>query len=264
VNLPDDLPGEMERLPLDLDTADRLLTGSIAPSDAPPGYARVAGVLATLEASAGERPAHEGEIVALLAETVRASRAPRAKTPGRSTVPRMRLASALVAAALVGTTGLALGGNLPGAAQDVAASMLAKLGVSVPGPDSHAGTHSTVRGSAPEQVQEQEQGQGQGQGPASTGAAISELATTTELTGVAKGAAISTLASGGTSGAGENGAAGETHGAPVEAPNEGGTATANAASGGASSIGTSEADTASAGHSAAGAGNAAAGASHRP
>jgi hypothetical protein len=248
----------MERLPLDLDTADRLLAGSIAPSDTPPGYARVAGVLAALEPPAGERLACEGETVALLAETVRAARAPGTKRSKRLIVPRMRLASALVAAALVGTTGLALGGNLPGAAQEVAASMLAKLGVSVPGPDSHAGTHATVRGGAPEQVQ------GQGQGPASTGTAISELATTTELTGVAKGAAVSTLASGGTSRAGENGAAGEAHSAPVEAPTDGGTATANAASAGASSIGTSGADTASGGHNAAGAGNAAAGAPHRP
>jgi hypothetical protein len=257
VTLLDDFPTEMERLPLDLDTADRLLAGSIAPSDAPPGYARVAGVLAALEPSAGERLTCERETIALLAETVRTSRAPRTKTSRRSIVPRIKLASAL-AAALAGTAGLALAGNLPGAAQDVASSMLAKLGVSVPRPDGHAGTHATVRGSVSEQVR------GEGHGPASTGAAISELATTTELTGVAKGAAISTLASGGTSGAGENGAAGETHGAPVEAPNEGGTGTANAASGGASSIGTSEADTASAGHSAAGAGNAAAGASHRP
>ena len=55
-----DFPGEMQRLPLDLDTADRLLAGSIAPADAPPGYARVAVMLATLESFPSERPASDG------------------------------------------------------------------------------------------------------------------------------------------------------------------------------------------------------------
>ena len=44
-----------------------------------------------------------------------------------------------------------------------------------------------------------------GDHPASTGAEVSELATTTELTGWEKGAAISTLASGGRSQAGMHG-----------------------------------------------------------
>jgi len=43
-----DLESEMQRLPLDTDTADRLLAGSVAPEDAPPGYARVATLLAAV------------------------------------------------------------------------------------------------------------------------------------------------------------------------------------------------------------------------
>ena len=42
----DDFVSEMERLPLDADTADRLLAGAVLPEDAPPGYAGVASLLA--------------------------------------------------------------------------------------------------------------------------------------------------------------------------------------------------------------------------
>ena len=36
---------EMKRLPLDMDTADRIVAGTVAPEDAPPGYSEVASVL---------------------------------------------------------------------------------------------------------------------------------------------------------------------------------------------------------------------------
>ena len=74
------------------------------------------------------------------------------------------------------------------------------------------------------------------------GAEISELATTTELTGVEKGAAISTLASGGKSQAGQQGEATADHSAATD-----GAATADEASGGHSTAG---ADNAAAGQSA--------------
>lgn len=248
MSLPRDFTGEMQRLPLDLDTADRLLGGSVAPEDAPPGYADVAVLLAALEPPAPAELTPDAELLAHLAESPRSSPTAKTRTSRTSILPRFKLACALATFALIGTTGLALAGSLPNAAQDIASTMLSKVGVSVRGPDSHAGTNGSVRGTSPDVAQ----------GPSATGAEISELATTTELTGVAKGAAISTLASGGMS------RAGAEHGAPVEIPSDGGSETADTASGGDSSVGTSKAGTASDGHSVAGSGNAAAAQSHRP
>ena len=54
---------------------------------------------------------------------------------------RPRMTAAFVAVTLACTAGLASAGSLPGAAQDVASAMLAKVGISGPGLDEHAGTH---------------------------------------------------------------------------------------------------------------------------
>src|SRR6266498_5330854 len=105
----------------------------------------------------------------------------------------------------------------------ISSSVLSSVGISVPAADEH---------------------------PASTGTDISGIATTTDATGVDKGAEISSLASGGMSQAGVNGSS------PVTTPNTGGTGTADTASGGAADTGTATADDASQGHSAAGSGNA--------
>jgi hypothetical protein len=156
---------------------------------------------------------------------------------------RPRITAAFVAAVLACTAGLASAGSLPGVAQDIASAMLAKVGVSVSGPNEHAGTHPTVRGSSPDASSD-----------AATRSDIAGLATTTELTGVDKGAAISSEASNGKSHAGQHGSS--AGGAQVETPNGGGTGTADAASGGKSSTGTSQANTASEGHSSAGSDNA--------
>lgn len=243
-----DLEDEMRVLPLDPNTADRLLAGAVAPADAPPGYADVAALLeAAAAAPAAEELAGEAEVVALAA--VVHARTGSDSSPRRFSMPvaltRPRLTAALVAAGLACSAGLASAGALPGAAQDIASTMLAKVGVSVPGPNENAGTHPSVRGTSEDTAT-----------TAGQGSEISELATTTELTGVDKGAEISTAASDGKSRAGQNGAAA---GAPVEAPNAGGTATANAASGGRSAAGSGNAesgqetaDTASGGASSAG------------
>jgi hypothetical protein len=252
-----DLDSEMQRLPLDTDTADRLLAGSVAPEDAPPGYAGVATLLAAVaESPTTDDLSRESETVALFAAVVRSSQPRMTKPRRRSIVPRLRLATAFVTVALAGTTGLAFAGSLPGAAQDVASTMLAKVGVSVPGPNSHAGDHPNVRGKSSDAAVT----------PSSSdkGTEISQLATSTDLSGEQKGAAISTLASGGKSQAGKHGQAAETHGAAVETPNSGGTGTADTASGGQSSQGTAIANAASDDHSAAGSDNAADGQSHRP
>jgi hypothetical protein len=252
MNLWNDFDCEMRPVPLDLDTADRLLAGTVAPEDAPPGYANVARLL---ESAADEPTAdelsRETEIVTMVGTAVRSSSSIHSVSPRRSYIPfalsRPRITAAFVAVALACTAGLASAGSLPGAAQDIASAMLAKVGVSVPGPNEHAGTHPSVRGSSSDASSD-----------AVTRSDTAELATTTELTGVDKGAAISSAASDGKSQAGQHGSA-SGGSAPVETPNGGGTGTADTTSGGKSSKGTSTAGTASGGASSAGSGNASGG-----
>jgi hypothetical protein len=247
---PSDYFNEMQRLPLDLDTADRLLGGSIPPADAPPGYSGVAALVGGLDLE-HEAVTPDEQWVSVLASAVRSSQVETGTSPRRTILPRIKFTAAIAFAALVGTTGLAFAGSLPGAAQDIASTMLAKAGVTVPGPNENAGDHPNTRGTSSESnvtVTPSSAGKG---------SEISDLATS-DLTGLEKGAAVSTAASNGKS------RAGEEHAAPVETPNPGGTETADTASGGASSAGTTEADEASGGHSSAGSGNAAGGQSHRP
>ena len=243
-----DFDCEMHPVPLDLDTADRLLAGTVAPEDAPPGYANVARLLES--AAAAPTPgelSRETEVVATVAAAVRSSSSIESGSPRRFFMPfalsRSRMTAAFVALTLACSAGLASAGSLPGAAQDIASAMLAKVGISVPGPNEHAGTHPSVRGSSSDASSD-----------AVTRSDIAELATTTDLTGVDKGAAISGAASDGKSQAGQHGSA-SGGSAPVDTPNNGGTGTADTASGGKSSQGTSTADAASGGASSAGSGN---------
>jgi hypothetical protein len=220
-----DYPGEMQRLPLDADTADRLLAGHVDPEDAPPGYSRVAALLAAEGAADADL---DPRFVAVLAATVRSAPVPKARPSMRSIMPRIRLAAALTAIALVGTTGLAFAGSLPDAAQDIASDMLAKAGITVPGPNEHAGDHPSTRGPASDHP---------GATPTSNGkgSEISDIARS-DLQGLDKGAAVSTAASNGKS------RAGQEHSAPVATPNAGGTETADTASDGHSTDGTAKAD----------------------
>ena len=242
-----DFDCEMQRLPLDIDTADRLIAGHVLPADAPPGYEAVASLLACLRAHEEDRGLRHEDTARELVKGGRSPVLETTSTSRRSNVHRFKLAGTAVAAALACTTGLAFAGSLPGAAQDVASSMLSKVGVTVPGPNENAGTHPNVRGSSSSDVAASDDADENGapaQNGEGKGAEISELATTTELTGVDKGAAISTLASGGKSRAGQQGQATADHSAAT-----GGAATADEASGG---------------HSTAGMDNAAAGQTHRP
>jgi hypothetical protein len=251
MSLESDYPGEMQRMSLDLDTADRLLAGRVSPEDAPPGYSRVAALLTT--GWPADATAIDPVFAAVLAATVRSSPLTTMRPSRRSIMPRIKLAAAFTAMALATTTGLAFAGSLPGAAQDIASEMFAKAGVTVPGPNSNAGDHPATRGPASEQ-------------PAATtttttssgkGSEISEIARS-DLSGLDKGAAVSTTASDGKS------RAGEEHNAPVTTPNPGGTGAADTASDGHSTKGTVKADEASSGHSSGGSADAAAGQSHRP
>jgi hypothetical protein len=238
---------EMHPLSLDMDTADRLLAGAVGPEDAPPGYAELARLLEAVSAEATSHElAYEADVVGEVASVVRSSSS--THSPRRSFMPfalsRPRITAALVGAALACTIGLASASALPGAAQDIASEMLAKVGISVSGSNDNTGTHQDVRGTSTVTPSD-----------AGKGSDISDLATTTELSGVDKGATISSAASEGKSQAGAHGGAagGST---PVATPNTGGTGTADTASGGESSTGTGTANTASAGHSSAGSANA--------
>jgi hypothetical protein len=169
--------------------------------------------------------------------------------PVKSRRSRFALSLALSGAALVATSGLAYAGALPGAAQDTAKGVLAGLGVTVPGPNQHAGTHPDTRaGTGTDATGDTNSGKGKG-------AAISTLARTTTATGRDKGAIISTAASGGKSHAGNP--PGQASGdQSTGTSDQGGTGTADGASGGNDSQGSSTAQAASGGHSSAGSGNA--------
>ena len=232
-----DLPDEMRRLWLDKDTLDRLLAGSVDPDDAPPGYSEVARVLQAV-VTEGDL-VHEDAHVALAMELVK-QRSP-ASTPsdGRSKKMsrnhRMKVGGLVVVGALVGSTGLAAAGVLPDAAQDAVSNVFDRVGITIPASGDHLAT---------------------------SGDEVSVIATTTDATGVDKGAEISSAASGGMGQAGEHGSAVAgtgvegAHAAPVSVPNEGGTGTADAASSDVSEVGTSTADEVSAAHSSSGSGNA--------
>jgi len=151
--------------------------------------------------------------------------------------------AALVAGGAVATAGgLAYAGSLPGAAQGVAGTMLTAAGVTVPGPDQHAGTHPDVTGQSSPTAPT-------APADAGKGAEISALARTTDATGRAKGAVISTAASDGRS------HAGDTAASSAATPNGGGTGTADQASSGEGGHGTGMANDASVGASLAGSGN---------
>jgi len=221
---------EMGRGWLDTDTLDRMLAGGIHPDDAPPGYSEVAGVLlAVAEAGHHDELVHEAEHVALAMELVE-QRSPASPSSERRSSRRSRKLSSrshrgkigalIVVGAMVGSTGLAAAGVLPDAAQDAVIHILNTVGITVPGSDH----------------------------PASSGEELSGIATTTDATGVDKGAEISSVASGGRSQAGQHGSAGTAHeglGTPSgNGPHRGGTGSGDQASLGRSSPGSGNASVA--------------------
>ncbi len=132
----------MHEIPLDPFTADRLLSGVVAPEDAPPGYRDVASVL---RAASGDPTEAE---LARQTQTVAAMSAALGTGIARSRHGRHRSqrslrakvsAIALVAALALGT-GLAFAGTLPAAFQKVASGVLSDVGISVP--NGQAASHS--------------------------------------------------------------------------------------------------------------------------
>lgn len=228
----DDLPDAMRGERVDHTTLERLLRGRTAPDDAPPGYSDVASVLL-----AAASPPFDEEL-SMEAQHIAAARdAIGHRTSGRPIWRHRTLAGLMVVGGLLVIPGLAAANSLPDPAQHAVSRVFDKVGISVP--DTQQAPATSV------------------DHPASTGSEISNIATTTDATGVAKGALISSTASGGKSQAGQHGKAASAHGsAPVPTPNTGGTGTAHTASGGAADEGTAAANQHSRGRSAAGSSNA--------
>ena len=95
-----DLDYEMRPLPLDTNTADRLLAGAIGPEDAPPGYAELAKLLQAASAEpTAEELAREAEVVAMVAAAARSSSSVQSSSPRRFSMPfalsRPRISAAL-------------------------------------------------------------------------------------------------------------------------------------------------------------------------
>ena len=120
--------------PLDLDeeTVERLLTGDLPPSQVPPGYERVAALLAATTAEpTPEELARHSEVLAELRAVTRPRRAG-AHTRRVARPPRRRWAGlaavALVGALITGGVAVAAGRNLPAPVRDVARSILGAAG----------------------------------------------------------------------------------------------------------------------------------------
>lgn len=242
----DDFPYEMFGSWLDQDTAERLLAGAIQPDDAPPGFGQVVRVVHRLRGPAAVHELTDERVAVAVAIRVLNDPFPAHATNRRwrmgSKLSRAKIAGLVVAGAMIGTTGMAAANVLPDVAQNAVSNALSHVGITVP--------HTTVDATSVDR-------------PAATGEQISQIATTTDATGVDKGAEISTAASGGLSQAGVKGsntsgsaAADTASSAPVDTPNTGGTGTADQASGDADQTGSSTADQASDGHADAGSGNA--------
>lgn len=236
-----DLEEEMDGTLLDADAADILLDGSPV-DELPAAYAEAAELLDALRAPArADELVRESATVAAMASVLLSAppSKPRRRQRMSLSILRVRVAIAAAVLVLVATATAAATDNLPTPAQDIVTDVLARLGLEVP-----AGAGNEGEGADPATLPT----------PASE---IVELARDDELVGLDKGTAIAGLASGGASDAGgaNAGGRGSAGAAPVATPASGGTATANAASGGASEPGTSVADDASGGASSAGAAN---------
>jgi hypothetical protein len=264
-----DLPAEMRRQLLDGDTLERLLAGRVEPGDAPPGYAEVARVLSAVAApidpaDLGHESEHvEAARILVTRRSFASDRSDGRPKEMRAKGYRLKVAGLLVLGTLLGTSGLAVAGVLPDTAQDMLSNVLDRVGISVPTGDRPASSgEPSEHPASPGEPSEHPASSGEpSEHPASSGEQISEIATTTDSTGVGMGAEISSIASGGMSQAGEHGSAehgSAGHGtdvAPVSRPNTGGTSTADAASRGHSEAGTDIADERSSGRSAAGSGS---------
>ena len=165
-------------LALDEETVERLLAGDLPPSQAPPGYARVAALLAATTAEpTPEELAGQAAVLAELRAVTRPRRAG-AHTRRAARPPRRRWAAlaavALVGALVTGGVAAAATGNLPGPVRNVARSILDTAGGVGPGTPTMPAPASTSRASTPGSVQAGQSTRptgASGPGSATTGAA---------------------------------------------------------------------------------------------
>jgi hypothetical protein len=141
--------------PLDLNAADRVLSGALAPEDLPPALGPMARAIDSMRMNALPEDSKRAEddrrtIDSMVAFLGAASRHParRFRLPAPSVIPRrvagfrVRMATAVVGAALAFLVGVAYAGQLPGPTQNAASIVLSKVGLSVPRHDKSAdGTH---------------------------------------------------------------------------------------------------------------------------
>jgi len=127
---------------------DRLIESALSPQTSGSGeLSRLEALLAAAAApDSGPQP---GELEALAAYREVLTGVPSLAARRRRQLAVVALASTVVA--LSGGVAAAATGSLPGAAQSTAKTMLGALGVHVPGPNEHAGTHPDQRGKSGEQ-----------------------------------------------------------------------------------------------------------------
>jgi hypothetical protein len=219
----------MPHVELDPQTADRILAGVVAPDDSPPGWAHVVRLLDA--AALGEQLVEftARRTVANMAAAIERLRcADETNQGGRVRQGRRRgsAAAVFVAATLTIAVGSAAAATHPNAVQHLAARVLAGVGSGSPGhrvrtspgpaPSTSASAPAAgrTRHGAPAKVQ------GRHNAPRNEhGKAVSTVARTDGLTGRAKGEAVSTVASGGKSHAGQQ--PGQTTTKPTHEPSGG-------------------------------------------
>jgi hypothetical protein len=142
---------DADPLALDEETVERLLAGDLPPSQAPPGYAKVAALLAATAAPpTPEELAGQAEVLAELRAATRPRRAAAHTRRAARRPPRRRwaglAAAALVGALVTGGVAAAATGNLPGPVQNVARSILGNDGGGGPVAPTEPGRETAAAG----------------------------------------------------------------------------------------------------------------------
>jgi len=146
---------------LDALTADRLLSGEVSLDDAPPGYAGVAQLLGAAGRGLGaEGSVQEVATIAAMQAAALGHLAPVSARQEKKMLSKvLTVKAAAVAAVLLGAgSAAAATGSLPAGIQNPTSMVLAKIGISIPGPDNHGNGHTGTRGKSAGHA-------GQGKGP---------------------------------------------------------------------------------------------------
>jgi hypothetical protein len=136
-----DLFDEMQRFGIDDDTADRLLSGEVAPEDAPPDLGAVARVVQAARYPTSTNAARESATVAAIVEALHSGSLPDALPRRKRMLARMLSAkvAAVAAVGVLGATAAAAATNtLPDRAQSAISRAASHVGLSIPHPHGHA------------------------------------------------------------------------------------------------------------------------------